>query len=184
VPDKISAPSLADYGYTGDVTLMVPMTAPANLTTGNVETLGVMARWLVCNDICIPGKVKLRLKMLVKSQPSALSTKAGRFAGARLDLPDPWPARWKARGKLDDKAFHLTFLTGKAPLKAVFYPLHPNQIDNTAPQTFEPKNHAFKLTLKRSDQLASGVQTLEGLLLITTKNGESAFEASVPLTNQ
>jgi hypothetical protein len=85
---------------------------------------------------------------------------------------------------LDSGAFHLTFHTGKAPFKAVFYPLHPNQIDNAAAQPFEPKDHSFKLTLKRSDQLATNVQTLEGLLLITTKNGESAFAVTIPLSSK
>ncbi|PWE17818.1 thiol:disulfide interchange protein [Marinicauda salina] len=44
---------LANYGYADAVTLPVPVTAPADLPPGET-TIAAHARWLVCEEICIP----------------------------------------------------------------------------------------------------------------------------------
>ncbi|HET9870003.1 MAG TPA: hypothetical protein VFR02_05855, partial [bacterium] len=64
---------------------------------------------------------------------------------------------------------------------ALFFPLHPNQIENAAPQEFRYSSHVVHLDLKRSDQLTGDVQTLEGLVLLKSKAGSKAYQIAVPL---
>lgn len=67
-PKRLNAPSITDYGYEGAVLLMVPVRAPANLKRGEKTTLGAEVNWLVCRQICIPGRVQLTLGLPVGSE--------------------------------------------------------------------------------------------------------------------
>ncbi|HET9869447.1 MAG TPA: protein-disulfide reductase DsbD domain-containing protein, partial [bacterium] len=56
-PQRLALPSLVDYGYRNDLLLMVPIQVPADAHPGAVIDLSAMVRWLVCDEICIPGRV-------------------------------------------------------------------------------------------------------------------------------
>jgi DsbC/DsbD-like thiol-disulfide interchange protein len=181
-PQRLAAPSLMDYGYKNDVLLMVPVQVPADAHPGQIVTFPVLARWLVCNDICIPGRVKLQIKMVVKPKKPGPSKRASLFNTALKSLPPPWPAQWKAQGILDAKTFHLAFSTREKPSDAWFFPLNPNQIDNVAAQNFHFTASTVHLTLKRSDQLTADVKTLDGLIVLKTKSGTKGYSVSIPLS--
>ena len=183
-PQRLAAPSLMDYGYKSDVLFMVPVQVPADAHPGEIVNFSVLTRWLVCNEICIPGRVTLQLKMVVKTKKPGPSKRAKLFTSAAKTLPLPWPASWKAQGAWDDKSFHLSVTTVEKPLDAWFFPSNPNQIDNPSTQNFHLAGHTFHLTLKRSDQLTADVQTLEGLIVLKTKSGTKGYSATIPLSAQ
>ncbi|HVM31829.1 MAG TPA: protein-disulfide reductase DsbD domain-containing protein [bacterium] len=183
-PQRLASPGLVDYGYRNDALFMVPIQVPANAHPGELVTFSAMARWLVCDEICIPGRAALELKLVVKKKVPGPSKNAKLFTLAAQALPKPWPGGWKAQGTLDAKAFHLAFATPDKPTQALFFPLHPNQIDNAAPQEYRFSSHVVHLDLKRSDQLVSGVQTLEGLLVLKSKKGSKSYSISLPLSSR
>jgi DsbC/DsbD-like thiol-disulfide interchange protein len=183
-PQRLTAPSLMDYGYKSDVLFMVPVQVPADAHPGQIITFSVLARWLVCNEICIPGRVNLQLKMVVKPKKPGPSKRAKLFTAALKSLPLDWPEHWKAQGTLDTKAFRLSITTREKPQDAWFFPLNPNQIDNVAPQNFHLSASTFHLTLKRSDQLTANVKTLDGLIVLKTKSGAKGYSVSIPLAAQ
>jgi thiol:disulfide interchange protein DsbD len=47
--------TILNYGYSDEVYLPVPIQVPATARPGETVTLRAAARWLVCEEICIPG---------------------------------------------------------------------------------------------------------------------------------
>lgn len=64
-PIVFEQPEETTYGYAGEVVLLVPVTAPADLPVGTL-TLPVEAEWLVCKRACLmgdaTGSVSLRVR--------------------------------------------------------------------------------------------------------------------------
>ena len=181
-PKKISLPSLADYGYTNEVLLMVPLQAPTSLKPGHMVRLSATAHWLVCQEICIPGSAQMNLRFGVSKKAPKKSRNAFLFQKARKQVPQPMPDEWKADGSIGAKEIRLSFDTGKKYTKALFFPLGPNQVENAKPQKFEAAGSSFRLILKRSDQLLENIKTLEGVLTVGDKKSEESYLVSVPLT--
>lgn len=186
VPQLIPLNSLADYGYTNEVLLMVPIQVPANLKPGRFERLSARVRWLVCNEICIPGETSVNLRFLVrKHKSSSKSRNEYLFQIARRNQPQDLPEDWKVDGSIGKKDFHIRFAIGAPVAKtttALFIPLHQNQIENAAVQVFHASGTSFQLTLKRSDQLAEDVKTLDGVLVVKEKKSTKGFNVTIPLS--
>jgi DsbC/DsbD-like thiol-disulfide interchange protein len=59
------AGNIVGYGYEDDVLLMGTITPPRELEVGTEVTLSAEVTWLVCEDVCIPGKAHLELDLPV-----------------------------------------------------------------------------------------------------------------------
>ena len=122
-----------------------------------------------------------------KRKPAVSSRFGYLFQSARRNLPADLPEDWKATGYQGPKDFHLSVDTGEAVPKsatALFFPLHPNQVENAPPQVFHASGTSFQLTLKRSDQLLKGLETLEGLVVLKDKKSQKCYWVAVPLSGQ
>jgi thiol:disulfide interchange protein len=75
------------YGYQGVVYLPLTLTPPANASAGEV-TLRANARWLMCNDVCIPGASAVSLKLTLAAQTPTPNDEV-RDALARQVMPQP-----------------------------------------------------------------------------------------------
>ena len=90
-----SAGVITGNGYVGDISLLVEITPPATLAADSVVKLEAAADWLMCQDVCMPGKAHLELNLPVGS-PGADAPDArwaGFFTSARDRLPqagDDW----------------------------------------------------------------------------------------------
>lgn len=61
VPERIDSPGdIVNYGYSNEVILLTEITPPAKLPAGQLQ-IGAAADWLVCADLCVPGKAELQL---------------------------------------------------------------------------------------------------------------------------
>ena len=94
-PSRIVAASLVSFGYEGEVLLPVQITLPKQLPKAPV-VLHAKAKWVVCQEICIPGSAELSLTLpaaAADSKPSADSAHLALFRLAREKLPlslTPW----------------------------------------------------------------------------------------------
>ena len=96
---------LAYFGY-GDETLhLVQITLPANWPMARQVDLQAEAKWLVCADVCIPGKAELSLILPASPSPAADDRWTSLFADARAHLPVAAP--WKAQFSVDGSDFTL-----------------------------------------------------------------------------
>lgn len=68
-PSRIAdSPTIVDYGFTGHVLLMAPLAAPSTAQPGGFLEIDADLDWLVCRDVCVPGKARLSLPMRVGPQ--------------------------------------------------------------------------------------------------------------------
>jgi thiol:disulfide interchange protein DsbD len=81
-PQAIPAAPLMSYGYEGEVTLLVSVTPPKDLSPGSTATVGGRLDWLECKDVCLPGKAPLDVQLPVR---------AGRLCPWRSTRPSSQP---------------------------------------------------------------------------------------------
>ncbi len=78
IPDRLPLGPLMDFGYEDTVAFPVAITAPAGAKPGPVH-LDAKVDWLVCAQVCVPGKAHLGLDLTV--QPGAPTDRAGAEGG-------------------------------------------------------------------------------------------------------
>lgn len=145
-PERISVPPLMNYGYENEVLLPVRIHVPQN--AGGSAELKAKAKWVVCQEICLPGSADLTLKVPVT--PSATTTpSAPLIAKALAAVPlasSSWSFSAQASG---DSVVLLARPPQGASVKSLsFFPDQADQIDNAAPQRFYPVTGGFATETK------------------------------------
>ena len=158
-----------DYGYQDEVLLPVEIQPPAELGTQQTVELAASVKWLVCREICIPGRATLSLTLRVRNGPP--SSWHALFAKAQAEMPKPQPKSWKLAASLDGQRLLLNVETGKPETTAVFFPFQPNQVENAAPQKVKSWSRGFQLELEKSDQLLKPPPHLDGVLVLAAGQG-------------
>ncbi len=182
-PEKLAAPSIVDYGYENEVVLVAPLTVPASLRDGGSVTVGAKVNWLVCREMCIPGKAQLSLTLPVNSKVkgwkgTAPSADVAELINARAAVPKPLPAAWKVYTTNEENDFVLTIETGKQENTATFFPLEAEQINNAAVQAATPFSRGVRLKLQKSDGLLKTIARLRGVLELGSGR---AYEITAPV---
>ncbi len=81
------------FGYQDEAMLLVTLTPPASLPEGEVP-LEAAADWLVCKEVCIPGRAKLQLTLPVgQATPSPEAELIARFEKALPQAASRSPIR-------------------------------------------------------------------------------------------
>jgi DsbC/DsbD-like thiol-disulfide interchange protein len=180
-PKRLGSGSVVDYGYEGQVLLMAPLRITASVKAASPVTIGASVRYLVCREICIPGKavVTLAIPPAAKDFSRAhFSQWRELFAQTRGDWPRPIPGGWKIAAETKGDQFILSVHGAAAPRDAAFFPLDANVIENSGPQVLARSGAGFRLTLRKSDQLINPVAVLRGVLVV---EGTRAYEISAPV---
>jgi thiol:disulfide interchange protein/DsbC/DsbD-like thiol-disulfide interchange protein len=113
-------------GYEGDLLLPVTLTPPPGLHPGDRVVLKAHAEWLMCRDVCKPGRADLSLALPVSGDNPRPDPRWGaqlRAVIARLPRSD---AQWAVRAWRDDKSVSLEVdpAAGQAPAGAAYDPAH------------------------------------------------------------
>jgi thiol:disulfide interchange protein DsbD len=154
------------------VLLPVKITPPEKIVGGSDVRVNALVNWLVCREICVPGRVDVALTLPVRTATSEPpSTTRSLFAKAQADLPRPAPKSWKVTAHLDEHWFVLSVVTGKREAAATFFPLEPNQIENTAPQKASPLAQGIRIEVQKSDQMLKAPLQLKGVLEFASGQG-------------
>jgi DsbC/DsbD-like thiol-disulfide interchange protein len=136
IPQRLPNGPLMDFGYEQTAAFPIQITAARSLKPGSVH-LDAKVSWLVCREVCIPGRAHLGLNLSVApNAPSAQPT--GALGEALSHLPKPLPSGVKFSVMGGKSDFVLTLITGHRETAAEFYPFDQDQIVNAAPQTVEP----------------------------------------------
>lgn len=111
-PQKVMMSIHPAQGYRGDVLLMVPITAPAELSTESI-TLRAELDWMCCARSCHPAhRVPFSLTLGVGTDVLMHQAHAKLFEETRRHLPKP-DARWTVSAVID--AQHVTLTLRPAP---------------------------------------------------------------------
>lgn len=164
---------LTNYGYDSETLHLVPLTVQP---LPSPATLKAKAKWLVCQDICIPGQADLELTLPVAdtAEPDARWTAA--FARTRTQLPMAAP-NWQTQFQIDGGALHLG-VTGadfSAVGKAEFFPVENSLVAHHAPQKVVLEKSGLRLSQKLGDYFTTAPATVEGVLVLRDADGTRAY---------
>jgi len=176
IPTRLPNGPLMDFGYENAVTFPIQFTAAKSLKTGKIH-LDAQVSWLVCREVCIPGKAHLGLDLT--SAPGASVKPTGALADALKLIPGPLPADAKFTAIGGKSDFVLTLITGQKEANAEFYPFDPDEIVNAAPQTIEPLPNGVRLRVKRAEDLAKLPAQLHGVFKLSPTE---AYDVTAPVT--
>ncbi len=183
-PSRLPLGPLMDFGY--EDTAVFPVTIAAAPTTPNGPAkLDAKVSWLVCREVCIPGKAHLGLTLNVApgSQPGP---KIGALGQALSDLPQPLPAGDKFSVIADGKHLQLTFDTGKKEEDAEFYPYDSDQIVNASEQPVDKLPNGVRLLVDRAPPDPTAAQkpsdTLSGVIKFSDTDYYTVSAPIVPGT--
>lgn len=133
-PHRIPVPPLVNFGYEGETLLLSEIVTPEK-SSGPV-TLTAEVTWLVCQEVCIPGKATLK-----KTLPWAQGKQANAsdlweaFDAVRTTIPAA-SAQWKSSAAVEGKDFHLVLQGPTGGIsRALFFPYSETLIQNAADQT-------------------------------------------------
>jgi thiol:disulfide interchange protein DsbD len=103
-PERHLSPGdILDHIYVGEVALLLPVRAPADLEPGRMITFAGRTDWLACRNLCIPESMRVELTLPVVAanaepagfdpravDPDAARAVAAAFTRSRDRLPRPW----------------------------------------------------------------------------------------------
>lgn len=177
-PTRIHDHSLIDYGYENGAVLLSKVTVPAN-ASGSAD-LNADVRWLVCREVCIPGRGSVSLKLPINGS-DAPSADAELVRGGENQLAKELPRGIVLSGRSSGDQFLLRITDRGHELGAIkdFFPLDPGQVENTFIPQIRQLPHSTEVTLKKSEQLSQPIQSLRGILMV----GGRAYLASFPISS-
>jgi thiol:disulfide interchange protein len=168
-PKRLPLGPLMDFGYEDEVVFPVPMQVAADFQPKGAQTsIGGHVTWLVCREVCIPGKAYLSAsRTALASAPSAPSVDAAAqalIAKYQALEPRPLPAGDSASFQPAAKGLVLDVTTGAQQASAQFFPLDETVIANAAPQPAKPVPDGVELALTKDENLQAVPKTLNGVI--------------------
>jgi thiol:disulfide interchange protein/DsbC/DsbD-like thiol-disulfide interchange protein len=163
-PERLPLGPLMDFGYENEVLFPFTLTAAQDMKTGPV-TLHAHVDWLVCREVCIPGKADLEITRVTGgSSGVGYADDAKIYDRLAGNLPKPLPPRDTAIFQPTPTGFRLAVSTGTRETQGVFFPEDQNILDNPSPQPLTSTAAGFILDLKKDPNLASPPSALNGVI--------------------
>ena len=166
-PQRLPLGPLMDFGYENEV--LFPFTVQATtIAKAGPSLLHAKVNWLVCRDVCIPGKADLDQSVTVIARPPAVNSisAADQQLWQRLAnrLPQPLPGGDTAVFQPVSTGFRLAVATGRRESQAEFFPEDEGILDNPAPQAVTSTANGLILDLKQDADLKAAPAQLTGVL--------------------
>lgn len=178
IPKRLPLGPLMDFGYEDSVAFPVSLTVAKDTKPGRLH-LDALVTWVVCREVCVPGKAKMGLDLdVIPGAPVPPAPKGA--VGEALDLlPEPLPATDHLTVTGGKEDFVFTLVTGKPEDDAEFYPYDADLIANAPDQGVDPITGGLQLRVKRSPDLKTLPKQIHGLLRLAD---DEAYEFTAPVT--
>ena len=165
-PQRLPLGPLMDYGYEGEVVFPILLHGADSLKVGTSLEGSAKVNWLVCREVCIPGKAELKLPITVADAGTPGKVLAQALIQSwQQKLPLALPPDAKATFSATPTGFNVVVLTGKSEPSAQFFPYDESQIDNAAKQQVKPLKNGIQIEIKKDENLKATPATLHGLVL-------------------
>jgi thiol:disulfide interchange protein len=183
-PQRLPLGPLMDFGYEDAVTFPVSMHVAQSAATGPA-TLHADVDWLVCREVCLPGKASVAVTRTVVPAGAAVQTEAGAkaiVAAGLASLPRPLPSSAVAHFTREGGAYLLAVDTGQSTGSAVFFPLDQTVVSDPAPQPAAATAHGVRLQLVRDENQSGKLATLNGVVVLPSGAAYTiaATQGSIP----
>lgn len=178
------------FGYKDQVSLPFLVTvhkkSKNNILSKDPILLEPEFQWLVCKEVCVPGKATLSLTVPVGSKKILDPKKQAFFAAVTQSLPVPLPATISISGDLTPEEFvlRLNNLPSGLKLNRIF-PIRGDDVNHAAQEKLNQRESELEIRLKRSDRLIDSVKNFPALLLFTSLTGEAlSYTTDFPIREQ
>jgi thiol:disulfide interchange protein DsbD len=181
-PQRLPLGPLMDFGYENEVLFPFSFDV-ANSAMPVPAALKAHVDWLVCREVCIPGKADLEVdRPIASGRVSDLNALPDAVIWQQLSnrLPPHLPASDNAVFQPTPAGFRLAVTTGQRESQAEFFPEDQNVLDNPAPQTVTPTAAGLVLDLKKDPNLTTNPSQLKGVLELS---GARNYEIAAVLGN-
>jgi thiol:disulfide interchange protein DsbD len=84
LPERLLASGLTNFGYSDALLLPATLTVPADARAGSRFRATLRARWLICEEACIPDEKTLSIDLPIEATPRHSNAAAGFTAVAAL----------------------------------------------------------------------------------------------------
>jgi DsbC/DsbD-like thiol-disulfide interchange protein len=177
-PTRFDVGGLFNFGYAGDVLLPVPMGVSSDALPGTKAHIAVAAKWLVCHEECVPGKVTLTLNLPVAASATPNLRWVKAFANARATQPQP--AAWSGEARLVGDHVDVLLQGAGLPPVAELDAFTPQmRVLANAPPQATSVDDALKLTFAKNDYFAAPPATLDLILTSPAPPGR-AWSIALP----
>ncbi|MGH8457657.1 MAG: protein-disulfide reductase DsbD domain-containing protein, partial [Stenotrophobium sp.] len=179
-PQAFALGGLTIYGY-GEQTLhLIPVSLPKNWPAGTPLNLHAEAKWLVCADVCIPGKADLDLTLPISAAPQPDPRWTQAFAEARARLPGAMPAGWKVLFGTDkrDLSFSISGGSFTSASGIAFFPYASDLINHAAPLRTSLDGGVLKMSQALNAYFISAPAELRGVLEVLDHGSTRAYDIS------
>jgi thiol:disulfide interchange protein DsbD len=165
---------MVDYIFEHQLVLIYPLSVSAGVSPGTKATISAVVDWLVCRDVCVPGRATVAADFGIAS-PSRPSADAGLFAAARKRHPQsgsassPFTAKWQGL----ELVMH-----AKWAQRVAYFPyendegIYPNDLFARG----EAKGDTLRVTYPEE---VRGLSEVRGVLAITRGGQDSFYEVKV-----
>jgi DsbC/DsbD-like thiol-disulfide interchange protein len=153
-----------DYGYEGTTIFPFDLATSSQVPLG-AANLKAHVRWLVCREVCLPGKAHLGLNLHVIPQASAETNKLIDAAVAAEPVKAPTAVKIGVTATRD--TLTLNVVTGNKEPSAEYYPLDDDWIRNAAEQKIELMTDGVRLVTERADISDTLPKKLKGVLKLS-----------------
>lgn len=177
-PSRLPLGPLMDFGYEDTVGFPVTFTAAANAKPGPVH-VDALVDWLVCAQVCIPGKAHLGLNLTI-GPPAAAAEPVGALGQALTLIPKPLPRNAAVSVAGGKKDFVVTLKTGTRETDAEFYPVDTDLIANAADQQVESMPDGVRIRIERSPDLAKLPQQIHAVVKLSDTESYEFTAAVIP----
>ena len=164
-----------DYGYEGTAIFPFSLTASTELLPGTAS-LKAHVQWLVCREICLPGKAFLGLNL--KVAPTTPSVRNPLIEAALQAEPRPLPSAMSVHVSANRSLLTVDVETGRRETALEYYPLDDDTIRNAAEQTITPTPRGAKLVIERSEITDILPRQVKGVLKLS---GGRSYSFDVPV---
>ncbi|QLE83931.1 hypothetical protein FLM48_01795 [Shewanella sp. Scap07] len=160
IPQQIPVAHLVNYGYEGQVLLMVPVDLAKGAELAQQVDIQVALSWLVCKEDCIPGWADLSITLPVANERQKSAT-ASLFTQTREQLPnkDSISAKFEVTDNYLTVAYQPPFQAQWSLL-----PLRSDVAQHNQKQQFVSEGGVNNQVIALSDYFIAGAQQLDFLL--------------------
>jgi thiol:disulfide interchange protein DsbD len=166
-PKRLPLGPLMDFGYEDEVMFPFSFDVAKSAKPGPA-ILDAKVSWLVCREVCIPGKAELSMRVMLTLSAPALATTSSvdetLWKRGIATLPASLPSTDTAVFQPTPAGFRLGVTTGHRETGAVFFPADQSIIDNPSPQKLSPAKDGLVLELKKDANLQANPAQLKGVL--------------------
>ncbi|HMP89842.1 MAG TPA: protein-disulfide reductase DsbD family protein [Kiritimatiellia bacterium] len=181
-PQRLEMPPLVSFGYENSAWLLVEITPPDQLANATVE-LKARVTWLMCKEICIPGRANFSLKLAVGESVMTDPLHAEAFSKARTRIPGK-QTDWNFYVEATDTTVHLYMSHPDAARiieKIELFPIDKDVIASSAEQILEKVTDGYRLSIARENTLNLLPETFNAVLVATPTLSRDANIPSIQI---